>query len=104
MRSIRLSALSDMHVDELLIHSVSQNLYTVRAVLDGESCKVNKGTKPYQAMSIGQIHSDFANCDIERFTLMQAGAYDEMIGHPEEREPHSTQIAAPVESSSSIMH
>ena len=92
MQAIRLSSLQSLKVDELVVHSTRQNLYTVRAVIENQYLKVNQGAKPYQSQSIDQILTDFAQVEIAKITLIQDGAYDEMIGQPLENQPHALHI------------
>ena len=92
MQSIRLSSLPSLSIDELVVHSTRQNLYTVRVVIDNQYFKVAQGAKPYQSQSIDQILTDFAQVSIAKISLIQDGAYDEMIGQPLENQPNSLLI------------
>ena len=85
MRILNLSKLvkdKEDGIDELIILSLCQSLYTVRVVKNGEYFKIKKRFKDYRAFSVGQIHKDFEPCKIKKVTMVQDSPYDEMIGHP----------------------
>ena len=85
MRILNLSKLAkdkQETIDELLILSLCQSLYTVRVVRYGEYFKVKKRFKDYRAFSVGQVYKDFETCQIQKVTLLHDSPYDEMIGHP----------------------
>ncbi len=96
MKKIRIKQLAQKPVDELLVYSLDQSLYTVKAVVEGQYFQIIKGLKPYRAFSMGQIHRDFALCDFKRITLIQESAYDEMIGQPIKASPNTLNISSPV--------
>ena len=60
MKKIRIKQLAQKPVDELLVYSLDQSLYTVKAVVQGQFFQITKGFKPYRAFSMGEIHRDFA--------------------------------------------
>lgn len=89
MQKIDLRLLQNRSIDELLVHSLDQSLYLVRVVIDGQYYDVERKSKSYRSFSVGEIHKDFSNCNIKKFTLLQNSAYDEMVGQPVKEVPNT---------------
>lgn len=96
MKSIQLSALSSVIVDELLVYSLDPCLYSVRVVIEGNYYTVKKGRKLYKAFAIGHIYRDFSQVNIQCITVLQDSAYDEMVGQPMKPSGNRLRITAPV--------
>ena len=100
MRILNLSKLvkdKDDEIDELIVLSLCQSLYTVRVVKNGEYFKVKKRFKDYRAFSVGQVYNDFEDCRIKKVTMVQDSPYDEMIGHPTRSVENTMSISTTVD-------
>ena len=94
MKKIALRDLTNKTIDELLIYSLDQALYSVRVFNQGNYYEVKKGLKLYRAFSIGHIHRDFSAVNIKKVTLIQDSAYDEMVGQPVREESNRMVMSA----------
>ena len=67
-------------IERVVILSLMPSLYTARVEINGLThLLIEKGTS-IRRPSAEAITRVFSRCDVSRFTLLHASAYDEMVG------------------------
>ena len=100
MKSIDIRKLNDIVIDELIVHSLCQTLYSVKALIGGEYYEVKNRFRSYRSTSFGRINQDFAHAQVRKVSLIQNSAYDEMIGQPIRQSPNTLYISSHIQTKS----
>ena len=81
MRLADLACLTDPFT--AIVHSFERSLYQVTVCVDGtEHLLQDDAGKTFRRRSINAVREALAGLPIEKLTLRQQSAYDEMIGQP----------------------
>ena len=70
-------------IQEVRILSLMPSLYTLRVRLAGEEYVVTERGKGIRRSSAESLRALFSRCEVARWRLQHASAYDEMVGQPE---------------------